>query len=600
MAFFEKPEIDLSDKKLIAIFTAHNEAERIPFFLAYYRMMGVQHFLAIDNNSTDNSKELLLEQPDVSYFFTPASYVESKAGRLWTSELANHYCEGKWCLTLDLDEQLVFPGCELLTLGDLTDYLDDQACDGIFCVFLDMYPPGPLSEAIYEPGQPFLEVCDHFEVKSYKLRRPRHFPHVQVFGGPRQRIFWEGGKKGNGPSMRKMPLVKWRKGFAYIFSTHSATPVRLANVTGALLHFKFFSSFKSFAERELARGDRVQKEHYENYARLAREQDIVFRTANSIKYETSNTLVQHGVMTCNNAYLEWMKSRFKQSIRLDDGPLSKREYRDDLRDAMKSAYAAAALSLSQLPVIWDLMNRDVEAELVWTRDMSLGGFYVDLRGFDPKTKIEARLDDGTVVATTETGRIELPHSDAKDAERLLYSGFVIDIPTSIFDRGGGGQRVSLNAFGMRIPFAYATLFRERRVSDSNAYDGVCHNSDERKIRGWVWKRDSTTHKVSVDIHIDGAFWRNVRADNPLKDAARGIGDGAYGFSIDLPDWLDPEKEHQVDVFVHGANLHLRRSPLVVTGNVVRPSKQTEAPEIQAEPPLKQRFFSILKPMLGGR
>lgn len=599
MAFFEKPEIDLQNKKLIAIFTAHNEAERIPFFLSYYRAMGVQHFLAIDNNSTDNSKELLLSQPDVSYFFTPSSYVESKAGRLWTTELANFYCEGKWCLTLDLDEQLVFPGCELATIGDLTDYLDNEGCDGVFCVFLDMYPPGPLSEAIYEPGKPFLDVCDHFEVDSYRLRRPHHFPHVQVFGGPRQRIFWQGGSKGNGPSMRKLPLIKWRKGFAYIFSTHSTTPVRLANVTAALLHFKFFSSFKSFAERELARGDRVQKEHYENYARLSREQDLVFRTPYSIKYESSNTLVENGVMTCNNAYLDWMQPRFKQSPRIEDA-VAKRVYRDQLRIAMKSAYAAADLSLKQLPVVWDLMNRSADAQMLWVRDLSIGGFYVDLRSFDARTTVQAELEDGTIVARTQTGRIDWPHADIKEAPRLQYAAFQLDVPPTIFRPGRGAQLVALRAEGQRLPFAHAYLFRDARVRDTTDFDGVCHNSDGRKLRGWVWRRNSSTHKVSVSIHIDGQFWRTLIADTPRRDLIeKGVGDGAHGFTIDLPDWLDPEKEYRIDVLVHATNLHLRRSPMLVKGAIVQPLPNA-APEVDAQPPLK-RLSSLFKlPVFGGR
>ena len=77
--YFQKPSIDLSGKYLIAVFTAFNECERIPFFLSYYRRMGVQHFLAIDNNSTDETKKYLAEQTDSTYFYTALSYVDSNA-----------------------------------------------------------------------------------------------------------------------------------------------------------------------------------------------------------------------------------------------------------------------------------------------------------------------------------------------------------------------------------------------------------------------------------------------------------------------------------------------------------------------------------------
>lgn len=583
MEFFEKPPIDLSAKQLVAIFTAHNEAERIPFFLSYYRKMGVQHFLAIDNNSTDNSKEYLLEQPDVSYFFTPASYVQSKAGRLWTTELANHYCEGKWCLTLDLDEQLVFPGCDVLTIADLTDYLEAESCDGLFCVFLDMYHGGPLSEAIYTPGQPFLEVCDHFEVASYRLRRPNHFPHVQVFGGPRQRIFWADGSKGNGPSMRKSPLIKWRKGFSYVFSTHSMTPIRLANVTGALLHFKFFSCFKSFAERELARGDRVQKDHYENYARLTREQDITFRNENSIRYVSSHTLVEHGVMTCNKPYVKWIETHLRH--RPDLSRQEVREQCDQLRFAMKSAFAAAELTLSQLPVVWDLLNRTAESQLLWVRDMSLGGYFVDLRGDESNTVIEARLADGSVVARAQTGAVDWPRADIKEVPLLQYAAFELPIPESVFGVDHEVARIALFAGGARIPFAYADLFRDSRGRDLAGIDGVCYNSDDGKLRGWVFRRDSPKHKVAVSIHIDGQFWRTALANHQRRDLVeKGIGDGCHGFVVDLPEWVTDGKEHLVDVLVNGTNLQLRKSPMRVVNSSVQPLNEDPPARIPAKVP----------------
>jgi Glycosyl transferase family 2 len=385
-AYFEKPALELDGKKLIAVFTAHNEAERIPYFLDYYRQQGVQHFLAIDNNSTDHTKKLLADQKDVTYFFTPSSYVESKAGRLWTSELANHYCVGKWVLTLDLDEILVFPGSEHLQISQLCDYMDQFQFEGLFTVFLDMYSSKPLSEAICEPGRPFQQVCDHFDVDSYSLKRPSNFPLVQVHGGPRQRLFWQEGKSGQGPSMRKMPLVKWQKGFRYIFSTHSSTPIRLADVTGALLHFKFFSSFKSLAEREVARGDRVQKADYEKYARLVKEQDISFMTPQSVRYESSTTLLDRGVIVAPARYLSRMKRHLTRTLDKDAAAEADRQ----LRQVSADAFERAALGLKHFPFIWGLLGRTSDSGVLCVRDRSIVGYYNDILFSRPFVNITAR------------------------------------------------------------------------------------------------------------------------------------------------------------------------------------------------------------------
>ncbi|MDP2083648.1 MAG: glycosyltransferase family 2 protein, partial [Gemmobacter sp.] len=43
-----------------------NERVRLPFFVEYYRKLGINHFLFIDNGSDDGSREWLAEQADVS------------------------------------------------------------------------------------------------------------------------------------------------------------------------------------------------------------------------------------------------------------------------------------------------------------------------------------------------------------------------------------------------------------------------------------------------------------------------------------------------------------------------------------------------------
>jgi len=569
VAYFEKPDIDLHNKRIVAVFTAYNEEERIPFFLSYYRQMGVDHFFAIDNNSTDNSKSFLIAQPDVTYFHTSESYVSSKAGRLWTGELAEHYCMGRWCLTLDLDEQLVFPGCEAMKLGDLCDYLEEHSYEGIFTVFLDMYSAGPLSEAIYSPGQPFLEVCDHFDV-GYSLRQPMYFPHVGVFGGPRQRIFWEQGKAGNGPSMRKLPLVRWRKGFKYLYSTHSSSPIRLADITGALLHFKFFSSFGSFAEREMARGDRVQTADYENYVRLTREQNLVFKNDASVKYESSTTLVDQGVAVCTKRYLNWLRPRLNLS--LGAGPA--RKYDGELRGAMRGAWDRAALKLSQLPVVWALVGSRIEGGVISVLDRTVLGWVIDRGGHERTEEILARVD-GEIVARGKPGTV-FPELALVDEEHR-DSAFEVTIPEDVF-KAGPIARVTLGGVGDAVPFASVTLHRTSNILESDEYQGDCYLVEEKRVGGWVWCPKDGNRIVSVALYINGQFWRRLSA-NTHRDQLRnrGIGDGGHGFSVELPEWLDTTRKCAIQVTVHATNLELKGSPLEIAGKKGGGARRRAAP-----------------------
>ena len=64
-----------------------NEIIRLPYFLEYYRKLGVAHFLIVDNDSDDGTGEYLADQPDVSLWHTTHSYKLSRFGVDWLTWL---------------------------------------------------------------------------------------------------------------------------------------------------------------------------------------------------------------------------------------------------------------------------------------------------------------------------------------------------------------------------------------------------------------------------------------------------------------------------------------------------------------------------------
>ena len=53
--------------------TFRDEMIRLPYFMQYYRDLGVSHFIMVDNDSTDGGREYLAVQSDVSVWSTKAS-----------------------------------------------------------------------------------------------------------------------------------------------------------------------------------------------------------------------------------------------------------------------------------------------------------------------------------------------------------------------------------------------------------------------------------------------------------------------------------------------------------------------------------------------
>ena len=113
-----------------------------PISCAIIVHLGVEHFLFVDNGSTDGSREYLAEQPDASVWTTDGSYKNSRFGMDWLTHLQRKYAHGKWCVTADVDEFLVYPFCETRPLRALTDWLDNSGGEVVFGHVVGCLPKG--------------------------------------------------------------------------------------------------------------------------------------------------------------------------------------------------------------------------------------------------------------------------------------------------------------------------------------------------------------------------------------------------------------------------------------------------------------------------
>lgn len=264
--------------------TMRNERVRLPYFLDYYRKLGVDHFLIVDNASNDGTRDYLAQQPDVSLWTTDAGYKQSRFGMDWMMHLLRRHGTGHWCLTVDVDEFLVYPFCETRPLRALTDWLDSAGTRSFSSMILDMYPKGAMHEQPYREGQNPFDIAQYFDSGNYTISRNPTFSNLWIQGGPRARVFFADRPK-KAPAMNKIPLVKWDPSYAYVSSTHMMLPRGLNLVyeagggekpSGCLLHAKFLDTFALKAEEELQRGQHYAQSHeYRAYREgIAQERDL--------------------------------------------------------------------------------------------------------------------------------------------------------------------------------------------------------------------------------------------------------------------------------------------------------------------------------------
>lgn len=453
--FKDKKDVKLDQDEVIVFSCLKNEEKRIPYFLDYYRNLGVKNFFIIDNDSIDNSGEILKSQPDVHYFHTSMSYKGSSAGRLWLQELAEFYGINKWCLTVDVDELLVYPGIEYCNLNSLCNYLDIEDSQGLFCVFLDLYSNKPLNETIYTPGEPFTDVCSNFDADSYVLRPGMLPPNLGVFGGPRGESFLKQDRQG--PMMKKVPLVKYSDGFSYIFSTHSHKNIRLSKLTGSLLHFKFFEFFADLAKYEAKRGDRRQQKDYAHYADELNDTTCFFNPS-SFQYQQSSDLVRLGIMVSNQDF-----KNYCVGLVGDQNPgmaaLATKAFPKPIVDP--PPHSSGAPTIRWMNMIWPFANNRGAIDHV--SNETVGREFANRRRFLVNARSNVKLIDvrDSILRMSIPEDIAYRHNNPKLSLLMLSEGKLVFIESLDFS----AERVTVDE-GSLVPAIYKLDLSDLELANS--------------------------------------------------------------------------------------------------------------------------------------
>ncbi len=316
---------------VVLIAKVRDEALRLPYFLGYYRRLGVRQFIFIANASRDSSIPLLLAEPDCIVYSTEASFAAANSGIAWINAVADAWARDRWVLLVDPDELLVWPDPRITTLPELADRLAWHGHQGLFTTMVDLYALSPLRTVTYRPGEPFLDHADYFDGDYIWRDRPGipllapAWPPREPVGGPRIRLCYPEAlllaarrqrqhiaiahalrraglpvaipKYSAPPLQFKVPLVHWRSGARFL-NCHRTQPIALPAMTGALLHFKFFQDFSARVEAAIGHGQYYNgSAEYHHYARLlAANPNLSLAYAGSRRYSSPDDLLAAGIV----------------------------------------------------------------------------------------------------------------------------------------------------------------------------------------------------------------------------------------------------------------------------------------------------------------
>jgi hypothetical protein len=294
-------ELSIAPGEVLCCATVRDEADRLPFFLDYYERLGVDRFLVIDNESRDETRELLLDRPNVHLWRTDMHYARANYGMAWIEVVLRAYGRDHWCLVVDADEMLYYPELETRSLHDLCASLDQQGSTALPAVLLDMYSDGPLRDATCHPGKNPLEICRFFDRDFCHSHQEHATPwrNIDGFsGGVRRRVFGDE----TDVFLSKVPLIRYTDD-QILFAGMHGTDVpgeQVAYERGALLHVKFTARFVERLEEEIQSRSEwsAQSEPYSRYESMLNERPnlSLYHPLHSVELRESRQLAALGIM----------------------------------------------------------------------------------------------------------------------------------------------------------------------------------------------------------------------------------------------------------------------------------------------------------------
>jgi glycosyltransferase involved in cell wall biosynthesis len=303
----------------------------MPAFFEYYRTLGVQQFILLDDGSTDGTVEFLRSQPDCVLLASNLAFgqyivlkkaggkrVAGRAGTFLKRAIPEKFLLNKYVLYVDADEFLILPG----KFEEMSALFDDMSKRKLPCIaasVVDFYPASvsdlnrkdlPVTFADLLAGSPYYDAEPLLKMNpgaqptlagtSFSARLFRQYgiketpfsflPEwvVKVLPLPVPGAVW-----------RKTPIIRWSKD-VWMNGSHRANVPPPSDRFLALAHFKFTSDLPRRVEAAMQRQAHAKKSqkyfHYSRLLKKMRSRDGIFIGPSSCTFEGPANLTKAGLM----------------------------------------------------------------------------------------------------------------------------------------------------------------------------------------------------------------------------------------------------------------------------------------------------------------
>jgi hypothetical protein len=295
--------------ELLVTSVVRNGALYIKSFMEHHLSLGIEHFVFLDNGSTDSTVERLCTYPQATVLRTDAPYetYENTMKRY----LADRFSRGRWNLCVDIDELFDYPFSDRLSLADLLRYLNENRYTAVVAQMLDMFSDVPLAALESAADDRLKDKYPFYDLsaisKSEYEWSERSTPHIKMHrGGIRRAVF------GTDNGLTKAALVQMNGRVRPFVEWHQATGAVVADVSCILMHYPFVSSFREKVQDAVRTGryGMTTTDEYIAYLKgLERSPTLALMLDTARRFTDLEQLIAEDFLVVSDKYRRWVNAR---------------------------------------------------------------------------------------------------------------------------------------------------------------------------------------------------------------------------------------------------------------------------------------------------
>jgi hypothetical protein len=263
---------ELADAPVLLVAVARNERVLAPHFLQHYRALGVRAFAFVDSLSDDGTRRSTSLPGRRAVVLGGYRYKHSHYGVSWQQAVLGAHALGQWVVLADLDEFLVYPGCETVRIEQWVGTLEAAGHDAARVLMVDMYPAGELDAADFSQQAPFeaAPCFDREPLLPWALGSGAYSNGPTYLSALRHRLIPDSAP--NLYTSQKVAVFKYQPWVRLSEGLHYASNLRVAPEPVWFAHFKYHAGFRRKVRTEVARKQHFNgAEEYRKYSEMLAE-----------------------------------------------------------------------------------------------------------------------------------------------------------------------------------------------------------------------------------------------------------------------------------------------------------------------------------------